>query len=42
MLSVYSDPVHTDLVKQLKAELARLQTLYRVPDDRGKLKGSEL
>lgn len=42
MRSVYADPANADLVKDLKAELVRLQKLYQVPDDRGKLKASEL
>ena len=37
--SVFVDPVNAALVKDLKAELDRLQKLYQVPDDRGKLKG---
>jgi arylsulfatase A-like enzyme len=33
--SVYSDAAYADVVRELKAELARLQEHYRVPDDRG-------
>ena len=40
--SVYSDPANADLVTELKAEIVRLQKLYQVPDDRGKLKASDL
>ncbi len=40
--SVYSDPANAELVTQLKAEIVRLQKQYQVPDDRGKLKASEL
>ena len=42
MKSIYADPANADLVKQLQAEIVRLQKQYQVPDDRGKLKGSEL
>ncbi len=42
MHSIYADPANADLVKDLKAEVTRLQKLYQVPDDRGKLKASEL
>ncbi|MBC7820554.1 MAG: sulfatase [Planctomycetaceae bacterium] len=42
MRSVYDDPSNANLVKELKSELTRLQKLYQVPDDRGKLKASEL
>ena len=42
MRSIDAEPANADLVKQLKAEIVRLQKLYQVPDDRGKLKASEL
>ena len=35
MQSVYGDPDYADVVRDLKAELERLQQQYRVPDDRG-------
>ena len=35
MKSVYADPAYASVVKELKAEVARLQKLYRVPDDTG-------
>lgn len=35
MKSVYNDPAYADVVQRLKAELQRLQRLYKVPDDRG-------
>jgi hypothetical protein len=34
MKSVYADPAYADVVKQLKVELERLRTQYRVPDDK--------
>ena len=37
-----SNPKNANLVKELQAELARLQKRYQVPDDRGKLNDSEL
>ncbi|MFM9965861.1 MAG: sulfatase [Planctomycetaceae bacterium] len=40
--SVYADPANEPLVQTLKAELARLQQLYQVPNDRGRLKAAEL
>lgn len=33
--SAYDDPSSAGVVKELKGELARLQQLYKVPDDRG-------
>lgn len=42
MHSIFADPANANLVKDLQAELARLQKEYQVPDDRGKLKVSEL
>lgn len=33
--SVYSDPAYAAQVRELTAEVKRLQELYRVPDDRG-------
>ena len=35
MKSVYSDPAYAGIVKDLKAELTRLQQQYNVPDDKG-------
>ncbi len=35
MKSVYSDPAYANVVKELKAELIRLQQQYNVPDDKG-------
>jgi arylsulfatase A-like enzyme len=35
MKSVYSDPQYAGVVKEMTAEVARLQQLYKVPDDRG-------
>ena len=35
MHSVYDDPAYAPIVKELKAELKRLQKQYKVPDDTG-------
>lgn len=35
MRSVYDDPQYAEVVKELKAEITRLQTELQVPDDRG-------
>jgi len=35
MNSVYDDPKYADVVKELKAEIKRLQKKYKVPDDTG-------
>jgi arylsulfatase A-like enzyme len=35
MHSVYDDPAYHDIVARLKKEITRLQTLYKVPDDKG-------
>lgn len=35
MHSVYDDPQYAEVVKELKAEITRLQTELQVPDDRG-------
>ncbi len=35
MKSVYDDPAYADVVKELTAEVKRLQEHYKVPDDRG-------
>ncbi|HUG91222.1 MAG TPA: sulfatase [Planctomycetaceae bacterium] len=35
MRSVYDDPEYAGVVRELKAEIERLQKHYRVPDDRG-------
>ncbi len=40
--NLYGDPAQADRVRELKTEVARLQKQYQVPDDRGKLKASEL
>jgi arylsulfatase A-like enzyme len=35
MQSVYDDPAYADMVREMKAELARLQQELEVPDDTG-------
>ena len=35
MRSIYQDPQFAAVVKELKAEIVRLQKRYKVPDDRG-------
>ena len=35
MTSRYDDPAYAGVVEELKAELARLQKVYEVPDDTG-------
>jgi hypothetical protein len=35
MKSVYDDPAYASVVKELTAEIKRLQEQYKVPDDRG-------
>jgi hypothetical protein len=35
MSSLYEGPAYANVVKELKAELKRLQSVYEVPDDTG-------
>ena len=40
MTSLYDDPAYAGVVEELKAELARLQKVYEVPDDTGSVSKS--
>ncbi|MDG2360687.1 MAG: DUF4976 domain-containing protein, partial [Planctomycetaceae bacterium] len=40
MISRYDDPAYAGVVEELKAELARLQNVYEVPDDTGSVSKS--